>query len=57
MFLQHTYITYGPLLCGATQVLWEGVPAFPKPDRIWQIVEKHKVETTRFASNFPYRFV
>ena len=40
--VQHTYV-YGPLLNGATLVLWEGVPTFPKPNRIWQIVEKHKV--------------
>ena len=39
--MQHTYV-YGPLLNGATLVLWEGVPTFPEPDRIWQIVEKHK---------------
>ena len=42
LILQHTYV-YGPLLNGATLVLWEGVPTFPKPNRIWQIVEKHKV--------------
>ena len=39
----HTYLTYGPLLNGATCVIYEGVPAYPKPDRIWQIVEKYKV--------------
>lgn len=39
----HSYITYGPLLCGATQVMHEGLPGWPTPDRIWQIVEKYKV--------------
>lgn len=39
----HSYVTYGPLLNGATQVLYEGVPNFPTPSRLWQIVEKYKV--------------
>lgn len=41
--MQHTYLTYGPMLNGVTQVIYEGVPAYPKPNRIWQIVEKYKV--------------
>ena len=39
----HTYIVYGPLANGATQVMYEGVPNFPENDRIWQIVEKYGV--------------
>jgi acetyl-CoA synthetase len=39
----HTYITYGPLLNGATTVLYEGVPSYPDPGRFWEIIEKHKV--------------
>ena len=39
----HTYIVYGPLANGATQVMYEGVPNFPGNDRIWQIVEKYGV--------------
>ncbi len=39
----HSYIVYGPLLEGATSVMFEGIPTFPNPDRYWQIIEKHKV--------------
>ena len=39
----HTYVTYGPLLNGATSVIFEGTPFYPSPDRLWQIVEKYKV--------------
>lgn len=39
----HTYLAYGPLLNGATCVLFGGVPAYPDAGRIWQIIEKHKV--------------
>ncbi len=39
----HSYIVYGPLACGATTVLFEGVPTYPGPDRFWDVVEKHKV--------------
>lgn len=39
----HTYIVYGPLLAGATCVMFEGVPTYPEADRFWQVVEKHKV--------------
>ena len=41
----HSYIVYGPLASGATSLMYEGVPTFPKPDRFWQIVEKYKVNT------------
>jgi acetyl-CoA synthetase len=39
----HSYIVYGPLAQGATSLMFEGVPTYPKPDRYWQIVEKHGV--------------
>lgn len=39
----HSYIVYGPLGYGATTLMFEGVPTYPKPDRFWQIVEKHGV--------------
>ncbi len=39
----HTYLVYGPLLNGATVLMYEGVPNHPAPDRFWSIVEKHKV--------------
>lgn len=39
----HSYIVYGPLLNGATTVMFEGVPTYPDAGRFWQICEKHKV--------------
>lgn len=39
----HTYIVYGPLLSGATTVMFEGVPTYPDPGRFWDAVDKHKV--------------
>jgi acetyl-CoA synthetase len=39
----HSYIVYGPLSNGATQVMYEGVPNFPGNDRFWQIVERYGV--------------
>ena len=39
----HSYIVYGPLLNGATTIMFEGVPSYPDFGRFWQIVEKHKV--------------
>jgi acetyl-CoA synthetase len=39
----HTYVTYGPLAAGATQVVFEGIPTFPHAGRFWQMIEKHKV--------------
>ncbi|MFH1230419.1 MAG: acetate--CoA ligase [Planctomycetota bacterium] len=41
----HSYIVYGPLATGATEVMFEGVPTYPHPNRFWEIVEKHKVTT------------
>ena len=39
----HSYIVYGPLASGATCLMFEGVPNYPKPDRFWELVEKYKV--------------
>lgn len=39
----HSYIVYGPLLNGATTVMFEGVPSYPDFGRFWEIVEKHKI--------------
>lgn len=39
----HSYIVYGPLLSGATTVMFEGVPSYPDFGRFWQIIEEHKV--------------
>ena len=39
----HSYIVYGPLANGATQVMYEGVPNYPGNDRLWEIVEKYGV--------------
>lgn len=39
----HTYVTYGPLALGATQIVFEGIPTYPDAGRFWQMVEKHKV--------------
>ncbi|HEY9098118.1 MAG TPA: acetate--CoA ligase [Thiobacillus sp.] len=41
----HTYVTYGPLALGMTEVIFEGVPTYPHPGRFWEIVQKHKVTT------------
>lgn len=39
----HSYIVYGPLLAGATTLMFEGVPTYPNPSRFWQVIEKHQV--------------
>ena len=39
----HTYITYGPLAVGATQIVFEGVPTYPDAGRFWDTINKHKV--------------
>ncbi|MFN3375259.1 MAG: acetate--CoA ligase [Burkholderiaceae bacterium] len=39
----HSYVAYGPLAAGATQVVFEGVPTFPNAGRFWQMIERHKV--------------
>ena len=38
----HTYVAYGPLALGGTQIIFEGVPTFPNAGRFWEIVQKHK---------------
>ena len=39
----HSYVAYGPLLHGATQVIYEGAPDYPSPSRMWEILQKYKV--------------
>jgi len=39
----HSYILYGPLLNGATTVIFEGVPSYPNYSRFWEVIEKHKI--------------
>lgn len=39
----HSYIVYAPLMHGVTEVMYEGAPDFPKPDRYWSIIEKHGI--------------
>ena len=39
----HSYIVYGPLTAGASALMYEGAPDYPAFDRLWQIVEKHRV--------------
>jgi len=38
----HTYVAYGPLAAGATQIVFEGVPTYPNAGRFWQMIERHK---------------
>ena len=38
----HTYVAYGPLAAGATQIMFEGVPTYPSAGRFWQMIERHK---------------
>ena len=39
----HTYITYGPLACGSTEIVFEGVPTYPDAGRFWKMIQDHKV--------------
>lgn len=39
----HTYITYGPLACGGTQMVFEGVPIYPDAGRFWKMIQDHKI--------------
>ncbi len=41
----HSYIVYGPLANGATTLMFEGVPNWPTPSRIWEVVDRHQVTT------------
>ena len=55
----HTYIVYGPMLHGATTIMYEGAPDYPKVDRFWNIIEKYKVSilyTTPTALRMFMRF-
>lgn len=38
----HSYITYGPLAVGATQIVFEGVPTYPNAGRFWEMIQRHK---------------
>ena len=39
----HTYITYGPLACGGTEIVFEGIPTYPDAGRFWKMIQAHKV--------------
>jgi len=39
----HSYTTYGPLACGATEIVFEGVPVYPDAGRFWKMIQDHKV--------------
>lgn len=39
----HSYIIYGPLLAGATTLMFEGIPTFPDPGRFWDVIRRHQV--------------
>ena len=39
----HTYVAYGPLALGATELIFEGVPTYPHPGRFWELIQNHKV--------------
>ena len=41
----HSYVTYGPLAMGATQVIFEGVPTWPDAGRFWKMIQDHQVTT------------
>jgi acetyl-CoA synthetase len=39
----HSYLVYGPLAAGASIFMYEGVPSYPAPDRIWSMIERHRI--------------
>ena len=39
----HSYVCYGPLACGATEIIFEGVPVYPDAGRFWKMIQDHKV--------------
>jgi acetyl-CoA synthetase len=41
----HTYVAYGPLAVGATQLMYEGIPTYPDAGRFWKMIQDHKVTT------------
>jgi acetyl-CoA synthetase len=66
----HSYILYGPLLNGATTVIFEGIPSYPDFSRFWEVIEKHKVtqfytaptairalakESLEYVQKFPFK--
>ncbi|ACX52930.1 acetate/CoA ligase [Ammonifex degensii KC4] len=60
----HSYVIYGPLMLGATSVIYEGAPDYPAPDRWWNIIHRHGVTVfytaptaVRMLMKFPEEFV
>lgn len=66
----HSYILYGPLLNGATTVIFEGIPSYPDFSRFWEVIEKHKItqfytaptairalakESLEYVQKFPFK--
>jgi acetyl-CoA synthetase len=66
----HSYILYGPLLNGATTLIFEGIPSYPDYSRFWEVIEKHKVtqfytaptairalakESLEYVQKFPFK--
>ena len=45
----HSYVVYGPLLNGATELLYEGTPTYPAPDRHWEMIERYGVTVYYYA--------
>jgi propionyl-CoA synthetase len=45
----HSFIVYGPLIRGATSILFEGKPIVPNPGILWRLVEEHKVKSVYLA--------
>jgi len=39
----HSYIVYGPLLCGTTSFMYEGTPLYPEPDRAWELIDQYRI--------------
>jgi acetyl-CoA synthetase len=39
----HSYVSYGPLAAGATELIFEGVPTYPRPSRFWEMIDRHNV--------------
>lgn len=46
----HTYVAYGPLLAGATNVLFGSTPMFPTIDRVWEVIARYKVRYMLLSS-------
>lgn len=63
----HSYVAYGPLALGATQIVFEGIPTYPDAGRFWKMIEKHKVSIfytaptairslIKLGGNLPYQY-